>query len=67
MTLVITIYYLRNKHFLEVSGIANSWLTSHLSNRIQYYEVCDYMSDLLQVTCSVKGSCNWTIIAYFIY
>ena len=48
---------LQKLHFLGVRGVANSWLTSYLSKRMQYVEVCDYMSDLLQVKCGVpQGS-----------
>ena len=48
---------LKKLHFLGVMGVANSWLTSYLSKRMQYVEVCDCMSDLLQVKCGVpQGS-----------
>ena len=48
---------LQKLHFLGVRGVANSWLTSYLSKRMQYVEVCDCMSDLLQVKCGVpQGS-----------
>ena len=45
---------LQKLHFLGVRGVANSWLTSYLSKRMQYVEVCDCMSDLLQVKCGVS-------------
>ena len=32
---------LQKLHFLGVRGVANSWLTSYLSKRMQYVEVCD--------------------------
>ena len=44
---------LKKLHFLGVRGVANNWLTSCLSKRMQYVEVCDCMSDLLQVKCGV--------------
>ena len=48
---------LQKLHLLGVRGVANSWLTSYLSKRMQYVEVCDCMSDLLQVKCGVpQGS-----------
>ena len=48
---------LQKLHFLGVRGVANSWLTSYLSKRMQYVEVCDCMYDLLQVKCGVpQGS-----------
>ena len=48
---------LKKLHFLGVRGVANSWLTSYLSKRMQYVEVCDCMYDLLQVKCGVpQGS-----------
>ena len=48
---------LQKLHYLGVRGVANSWLTSYLSKRMQYVEVCDCMSDLLQVKCGVpQGS-----------
>ena len=31
---------LQKLHFLGVRGVANSWLTSYLSKRMQYVEVC---------------------------
>ena len=37
---------LQKLHFLGVRGVANSRLTSYLSKRMQYVEVCDCMSDL---------------------
>ena len=42
---------LQRLNFLGVRCVANSWLTSYLSKRMQYVEVCDCMSDLLQVKC----------------
>ena len=48
---------LQKLHFLGVMGVANSWLTSYLSKRMQYVEVCDSKSDLLQVKLGVpQGS-----------
>ena len=48
---------LQKLHFLGVRGVANSWLTSYLSKRMQYVEVCECMSDLLQVKYGVpQGS-----------
>ena len=48
---------LQKQHFLGVRGVANSWLTSYLSKRMQYVEICDCMYDLLQVKCGVpRGS-----------
>ena len=48
---------LKKLHFVGVMGVANSWLTSYLIKRMQYVEVCDCMSDLLQVKCGVpQGS-----------
>ena len=48
---------LQKQHFLGVRGLASSWLTSYLSKQMQYVEVCDCISDLLQVKCGVpQGS-----------
>ena len=44
-------------HFIGIMDISNSWHTSYLSQRMQCVEVCDCMSDLLQVKCGVpQGS-----------
>ena len=48
---------LQKIHFLEARCVANSWLTSYFRKRMRYVEVCDCMSDLLQVKCRVpQGS-----------
>ena len=48
---------LQKPQFFEVMGVANSCLTSYLSKRMQYVEVYDCMSDLLEVKCGVpQGS-----------
>ena len=58
---------LQKLHFLGFRGVANSWLANNLSKRMQYVEVCDSMSDLLQVKWSATEFCTWPFIVYFIY
>ena len=47
------IIQMQNIHFVGVRCIANSWHTTYLSKRMQYVEVYDYTSDLIQVKCGM--------------
>ena len=40
-------------HILCVWDIANSYIASYFSNRMQYVDLCDCMSDLSQAQCGV--------------
>ena len=55
MTLLTTIYYylLDKLHHLGFRGIIHSWLSSCLSNRLQYAEMNAFKSDYQQIICSV--------------
>ena len=58
---------LQKVHFLEAKGVANSWLTSYLSRRMQYVEVCDCMSNLLQLKCGVSHGSVLGPLSFILY
>ena len=58
---------IQKHHLIGVRCVANSWLTSYLSKRMQYVEVCDCMCDLSQVKCGMSQGSNLDPLLFILY